>query len=49
MPSRDSDGIVAAFRRHFSVLEILIIDSDSENRTASCITDVTSLEIYHRR
>ena len=28
MPSRDSDGIVAAFRRHFSVVEILIIESD---------------------
>ena len=32
MPSRDSDGIVAAFRRHFSVVEILIIESDLAKR-----------------
>ena len=32
MPSRDSNGIVAAFRRHFSVVEILIIESDLAKR-----------------
>ena len=32
MPSRNSDGIVAAFRRHFSVVEILIIESDLAKR-----------------
>ena len=39
MPSRDSDGIVAAFRRHFSVVEILIIESD-------LIKDRHFIEIY---
>ena len=32
MPSRDSDGIVAAFRRHFSVVETLILESDLAKR-----------------
>ncbi len=32
MPSRDPDGIVAAFRQHFSVAEILVIESDLAKR-----------------
>ena len=45
MPSRDSDGIVAAFRRHFSVAEILIIESDLAKRHV-CIKDRHFIEIY---
>ena len=45
MPSRDSDGIVAAFRRHFSVVEILIIESDF-GKTPRCIKDRHFIEIY---
>ena len=45
MPSRDSDGIVAAFRRHFSVVEILIIESDLAKRHG-CIKDRHFIEIY---
>ena len=43
MPSRDSDGIVAAFRRHFSVVEILIIGF---GKTPRCIKDRHFIEIY---
>ena len=42
MPSRDSDGIVAAFRRHFSVVEILIVGG----KTPRCIKDRHFIEIY---
>ena len=45
MPSRDTDGIVAAFRRHFSVAEILIIESDLAKRPR-CIKDRHFIEIY---
>ena len=47
MPSRDSDGIVAAFRRPFSVVEILIIKSDlHHSKTPRCIKDRHFIEIY---
>ena len=32
MPSMDPKGIVAAFRRHFSVAKILIIEADLAKR-----------------
>ena len=43
MPSRDSDGIVAAFRRHFSVVEILMIESDLAKRESDPISLDTEL------
>ena len=45
MPSRDSDGIVAAFRRHFSVVEILMIESDLAKRHVAEVQGVMSITV----